>query len=70
MRSRLGRSTLQSCVNPYSDPCLKIWIAGPTEADEVYMGGKEEQAISRKKTRKGRGAVGKTAVARNQRPCD
>ena len=38
-------------------------FAGPVEADEVYMGGLEKNKHNDKKTKAGRGAVGKTAVA-------
>ena len=38
-------------------------MAGPVEADETYIGGKEGNKHESKKLKQGRGAVGKTAVA-------
>ena len=37
-------------------------MAGPTEADEVYLGGREKNKHSSKKRKAGRGSVGKAAV--------
>ena len=38
-------------------------LAGPVEADEVYIGGREANKHAHKKLRAGRGTVGKTPVA-------
>ena len=45
------------------DDGVKLPFAGPVEADETYIGGKEGNKHVRKKLKAGRGAVGKTAVA-------
>ena len=44
--------------NPVADK-----FAGPVEADETYIGGKESNKHESRKLRQGRGTVGKTAVA-------
>ncbi len=45
------------------DDDVKFPFAGPVEADETYIGGKERNKHIKKKLKAGRGAVGKTAVA-------
>ncbi len=44
------------------DDGVKLPFAGPVEADETYIGGKERNKHVKKKLKAGRGAVGKTAV--------
>ena len=44
------------------DDGVKFPFAGPVEADETYIGGKEGNKHVKKKLKAGRGAVGKTAV--------
>ena len=44
------------------DDDVKFPFAGPVEADETYIGGKERNKHVKKKLTAGRGAVGKTAV--------
>ena len=48
---------IRECWNAVEDK-----FAGPGEADETYIGGKEGNKHSSKKLRAGRGTVGKTAV--------
>ena len=43
--------------------CDEFPFAGPVEADETFIGGKETNKHQHKKLRAGRGTVGKTAVA-------
>ena len=47
----------------WNDEADKFAFAGPVEADETYIGGKEGNKHASKKLRQGRGAVGKTPVA-------
>jgi len=49
---------IRSMWNPAADR-----FAGPVEADETYIGGKEANKHESKKLKAGRGAVGKTAIA-------
>lgn len=49
---------IREILNESSHP-----FAGPVEADETYIGGKESNKHESKKLKAGRGAVGKTPVA-------
>ena len=48
---------IRECWNAAADK-----FAGPVEADETYIGGKEGNKHADKKLHAGRGTVGKTAV--------